>query len=120
MNKFIELKGKSMKHLLLVLIVQILFAASAMAGGNAAAGKEKSAACVACHGDTGVSPAPTFPNIAGQHEDYLLVSLMGYKSGERNNAIMSGIVAALSEQDMKDLAAFFASQDGLHTFSLPE
>ena len=108
-----------MKHLLLILIVQILFATSAIAGGNAVAGKEKSAACVACHGDTGNSPTPAFPNIAGQHEDYLFFSLMGYKSGERNNAIMSGIVAALSEQDMKDLAAFFASQEGLYTFSLP-
>ncbi len=108
-----------MKHLILVLLVQFVLTASAIAGGNADAGKEKSAACVACHGETGMSAAATFPNIAGQHEDYLYISLAGYKSGERNNAIMSGIVAALSDQDMKDLAAYFASQKGMHTFSLP-
>ena len=109
-----------MKHLILILMVQAFFAASAFAGGDAAAGKEKSAACVACHGETGISPAPTFPNIAGQHEDYLYVTLSGYKSGERKNAIMSGIVAALNDQDMKDLAAYFASQEGLHSLALPD
>ena len=109
-----------MKRLVVILLVQFVFTASAMAGGNAVAGKEKSQACVACHGETGVSAAPTFPNIAGQYEDYLYFALQSYKSGERNNAIMSGIVAALNEQDMKDLAAFYASQDGLHGFGLPE
>ena len=109
-----------MKRLIVILLVQLVFTASAMAGGNAVAGKEKSQACVACHGETGVSPTPAFPNIAGQYEDYLYVSLKGYKSGERNNAIMSGIVAALSDQDMKDLAAYFASQEGLFGYGLPE
>lgn len=109
-----------MKRLFVILVIQLLFAATASASGNAVAGKEKSQTCVACHGETGVSATPTFPNIAGQYEDCLYMSLKSYKSGERNNAIMSGIVAALSDQDMKDLAAYYASQEGLHTFGLPE
>ena len=109
-----------MKRLVLILLVQMLVATFAFAGGNAAAGKEKSQVCVACHSETGMSPTPTFPNIAGQYEDYLYMTLKTYKSGSRNNAIMSGIVAALSDQDMKDLAAYFASQKGLYGFGLPE
>ena len=108
-----------MKRLILVLVVQVVFAASAIAGGNAAAGKEKSQACVACHGESGMSAVTTFPNIAGQYEDYLYVALKSYKNGSRNNAIMSGIVAALNEQDMKDLAAYYASLNGLETLGLP-
>ncbi len=109
-----------MKRLVLILFVQLLLTTTVMANGNALAGKEKSQACVACHGETGMSAAPTFPNIAGQYEDYLYVSLKSYKNGERNNAIMSGIVATLSDQDMKDLAAYYASQEGLYNVSLPE
>lgn len=109
-----------MKRLVLILLVQLLVATSAFAGGNAAAGKEKSQVCVACHSETGMSATPTFPNIAGQYEDYLYMTLKTYKSGSRNNAIMSGIVAALSDQDMKDLAAYFSRQKGLYGFGLPE
>ncbi|MFK8026843.1 MAG: cytochrome c [Gammaproteobacteria bacterium] len=108
-----------MKRLILILVVQVVFTASAIAGGNIAAGKEKSQTCVACHGEAGMSAVATFPNIAGQYEDYLYVALTSYKSGSRNNAIMSGIVAALNEQDMKDLAAYYASLDGLESLDLP-
>ncbi len=108
-----------MKRLILILLVQVVFAASAIAGGDAAAGKEKSQACVACHGEAGMSAVTTFPNIAGQYEDYLYFSLQSYKSGSRNNAIMSGIVAALDEQDMKDLAAYYSSLNGLESLGLP-
>lgn len=109
-----------MKRLILILLVKVVFTASAIAGGgNAAAGKEKSQTCVACHGEAGMSAVTTFPNIAGQYEDYLYVALTSYKSGSRNNAIMSGIVAALNEQDMKDLAAYYASLNGLETLGLP-
>jgi len=86
---------------------------SALAGGDPAAGKEKSAVCAACHGQDGVSPVPDFPKLAGQHEDYLLRALMDYKLGNRKNPIMGGQVANLSEQDMADLAAYFSSQKGL-------
>jgi len=109
-----------MKRLILIFVVQLVFTVSAIAGGNAAAGKEKSKACVACHGESGMSAVATFPNIAGQYEDYIYVALTSYKSGSRNNAIMSGIVAALDEQDMKDLAAYYAGLNGLESLDLPE
>lgn len=85
------------------------------AGANVEAGKEKSTACAACHGAEGVSASSMFPTIAGQHADYIVHALKGYKSGARNNPIMQGSVAGLSEQDMADLAAYFASQTGLKT-----
>jgi cytochrome c553 len=85
----------------------------ASAAGDIAAGKAKSAICASCHGTDGVSPQPNFPIIAGQYQDYIVRALKDYKSGERENAIMKGFVANLSEQDMKDLAAYFYSQQGL-------
>jgi cytochrome c553 len=78
--------------------------------GNPAAGKAKSASCAACHGPDGNGNIPLYPRLAGQHEDYLLKSLHDYKSNARRNVVMKGIVAPLSEQDMSDLAAYFASQ----------
>ncbi len=69
--------------------------------------------CQACHGPDGNSPVPTFPILAGQHRDYLLQTLRDYKSGARANPIMKAIVDPLSDEDMEDLAAFYASQKGL-------
>ena len=102
-----------MKLTIWLTIVIAVFASAAIAGGDPARGKEKSTTCVACHGENGMSIAPTFPNIAGQYEDYLYHSLLGYKNGDRKNAIMAGQVAALTDQDMQDLAAYYASQQGL-------
>ena len=90
-------------------------AAVASAAGDAAEGEKKSKECVACHGETGVSASGLFPTIAGQYADYLLNSLKQYQSGARNNAIMAGIVANLTEEDMENLAAYYASQEGLET-----
>lgn len=78
--------------------------------GNAAAGKAKSATCVACHNVDGNSTIPLYPRLAGQYEDYLRKALGDYKSGARVNVVMKGIVTPLSEQDLDDLAAWFASQ----------
>jgi cytochrome c553 len=70
------------------------------------------AACVSCHGANGTSPAANFPHLGGQYETYLLRTLKRYKSGERQNAIMQGMVAGLSEDNMENLAAYYASQPG--------
>lgn len=81
--------------------------------GNVAAGQEKSKTCASCHGPTGnESLDDTYPKLAGQHPDYLVHSLRQYRSGERNNAIMAGFAATLSDEDINDLAAFYGSQDG--------
>jgi len=87
--------------------------------GNLEAGKTKAAVCGACHGMDGNSTAPAagapdtavFPKIAGQHASYLYKQLVSFKDGKkRQNLIMNGQAAALSEQDMLDLAAYFSSQ----------
>ena len=79
---------------------------------------EQAATCVACHGETGVAPSPDFPTLAGQHADYLARSLRQYKSAERQNPIMAGFAAQLSDADIEELAAWYAGQDGLATPSL--
>lgn len=80
------------------------------AAGDAAAGKAKSASCVACHGTDGNSMNPEWPTLAGQHPGYIAKQLRNFKAGERSNALMSPMAAPLSEQDMEDLAAYYASQ----------
>lgn len=82
-----------------------------VAAGNPVAGKEKSAVCVACHAEDGNSLSPIYPKLAGQHASYLAKQLHDFKNPEaRPNAIMAPFVAALSLQDIEDLAAYFASQ----------
>ena len=103
---------------ILFLIGMIFSTSSVLAGGNVQAGKEKSKTCVACHGEDGLSPNTQFPVIAGQYRDYLYQALSDYKAGQRKNPIMTGIVAALSDQDMQDLAAYYASLDGLFAIKL--
>ncbi len=93
-------------------LILMLAGASVFAGGDVAAGKEKSAPCAACHGADGNSTDPNFPLLAGQHADYLVKALEDYKSGARKNAIMAGFAAGLSRKDMEDLSAYFASQKG--------
>lgn len=97
-----------------VLVLALGLAGAAQAAGNAAAGKDKAAqVCAACHGPSGAKPtAPENPILAGQHYDYLVRALNDYKSGKRNNAIMKGFAASLSRQDIENLAAWFASQEG--------
>lgn len=83
-------------------------------GGDAAAGKEKAQTCAACHGADGQSRNPMYPVLASQYADYIVHSLQAYKAGMRKDPIMGSMAAALTEEDMKDLAAWFASQkDGV-------
>ena len=91
----------------------LLVAAGHSFAGDAAAGKQKSAACAACHGADGNSATPDFPRIAGQQPDYIVHALSAYKSGARKDPIMGAMGANLSRQDMQDLAAYFSSQNGL-------
>jgi cytochrome c553 len=100
--------------LMAALIGGVSCAGTALAGGNASAGAEKAKTCAACHGEAGAAPTvPDYPKLAGQHRDYLEHTLNAYKSGTRKNAIMNGMAAALSKQDIKDLAAYFSKQQAL-------
>lgn len=101
-----------MNKVLVVSLLGLVLSVPAWAAGDAAAGKEKSATCASCHGADGNSAAPNFPKIAGQHAGYLFKQLMDFKSGKRADATMAGMVAGLSETDMHDLAAFYATQEG--------
>ena len=88
-----------------------LFSLSAQAGGDAAAGKVTAEQkCQACHGIDGNSNNAQYPKLGGQHLDYLVRALKDYKSGARKNPIMSGFAAGLSEQDQKDVAAWYSEQ----------
>lgn len=81
--------------------------------GDAAAGKQKAAACAACHGADGNKTLDnTYPKLAGQYPDYLLKALKDYKSGKRVNAVMAGQVQALTDADMANLAVYFGSLKG--------
>ena len=99
-------------------LVTALFSTGAAAGGDPARGKDKAATCVACHGETGVAIDPNYPNLAGQYESYLVKALTDYRSGARTNAIMASFAKNLSNQDIEDLAAWYARQDGLVDLSI--
>lgn len=89
----------------------LLAAQAATAQGSAEAGQTKAATCAACHGQDGNSLNPEWPSLAGQHEQYIVRALKAYRpGGTRNNVLMMGQVAALSDQDMADLGAYFATQ----------
>ncbi len=83
----------------------------AVAGGDAAAGKAKSASCGGCHGFDGNSGIAMYPKLAGQNEAYITKQIKDYKANDtRKNAIMLGMVAALSDDDAADIGAYFQSQ----------
>jgi len=77
--------------------------------GDIAAGQAKAATCAACHGANGISAIPANPNLAGQVPGFIADQLAAFKSGERKNAVMMGMAAPLSEKDMKDIDAYYAS-----------
>ncbi|MEO8857981.1 MAG: cytochrome c [Burkholderiaceae bacterium] len=79
-----------------------------LANGNAENGKLKAGTCFACHGVDGNSVDPQYPRLAGQYNLYLQRVLHEYKNGERDNPIMKGMVATLSDQDIEDVAAYFS------------
>lgn len=83
-------------------------AVSAVKAGNAIAGKSVAAACTACHGNAGMSVNPEWPNLAGQHANYMADSLKAFKSGIRKNDVMSGMAAGLSDANMRNVATYFA------------
>ncbi|MEX2131738.1 MAG: c-type cytochrome [Pseudohongiellaceae bacterium] len=83
---------------------------TALAQGNAAAGETKTPLCASCHGPNGNSQIPENPKLAGQNAAYLIKQLNDYKSGARQNITMSAMVAGLSDQDILDIAAYYAAQ----------
>lgn len=100
-----------MTRFVALLSLALICVTSSHAAGDPAKGQEiASQVCVACHGIDGNSPLAMNPNLAGQHPEYLAKQLLNYKSGSRTNAIMEGMVAGLSADDMKNLAAHYSAQ----------
>jgi len=86
------------------------FINAASAAGDAAAGKDMIAVCAACHGADGNSAVPTFPKLAGQGEKYLLKQLQDIRDGARPIPTMAGQLDGKSDQNLADIAAFYAAQ----------
>lgn len=81
-----------------------------LASGDAARGQQLAGQCASCHGGEGVSPSPNWPSLAGQLNTYLYKQMRDYKDGTRKDPIMSALVQDMAEQDMADLAAFYAAR----------
>lgn len=101
-----------MNKIIYLALCATIVAGPAAAGGDPRAGQEKAAVCAGCHGPDGNSTVGANPRLAGQYESYLFQALQQYKSGQCKDLLMSNMVANLNTQDMKDLAAWFASQKG--------
>lgn len=100
-----------MKKLIIVGLMFLYAVSGAALAGNAEAGKGKSAACGGCHGFDGNSPVPAYPKLAGQNEAYIVKQVKDFKANTtRQNPIMFGMVAALSDEDAADIGAYFQAQ----------
>ncbi len=82
--------------------------AEGLMDGDAEAGKEKSVTCGACHGADGNSVNPVWPSLAGQHPTYIVEQLQAFKAGTRSEPLMLGQVMSLSDEDMRNLAVYYA------------
>ena len=109
-----EQRFETMRSKYAALLSTLLLAASASANplveGSLEAGQAKSATCAACHGPQGKSANPEWPSLAGQNAPYLVKQLEAFKEGTRANVLMTAQAMALSEQDMRDLAVYYAAQ----------
>jgi cytochrome c553 len=86
--------------------------------GDPSAGEAKAAICASCHGPAGNSVNPEWPKLAGQHAKYTAKQIRDFKAGvTRNNALMAPMIAGLSDQDIEDIAAYYAAQSGTGGFA---
>lgn len=112
------MKNYMLNKVTLILVLGCLIPGVSSAKGDPARGQEIAASCEACHGKDGKSIDPNYPNLGGQHFSYLVKALSDYRSGQRKNIIMASFATNLSNQDILDLAAWYASQEGLEDLSL--
>ena len=94
---------------LIAIIALVMNSSMAFAGGDAAAGKARAAACSACHGVNGISANDIWPNLAGQKAGYLVAQMKAFRDGQRKNPMMSPMAAPLSDTDIDNLAAYYSS-----------
>jgi cytochrome c553 len=100
-----------MKRQILAVVSALTIAASANVAfaADAAAGKTKAASCAGCHGVKGISAVPTYPNLAGQKEAYIVKQLKAFKDKSRKDPTMNAMAAPLSDTDMANIAAYYGS-----------
>jgi len=106
-----SLSDTAMNDVALYFALQPPARAKTPAAGDAAAGKAAAGSCTGCHGEDGVSTSPTTPSLAGQDAQYLVAALQAYKGGARANDTMKGLAASISDAAMKNVAAYFATQE---------
>jgi cytochrome c553 len=94
----------------LSLVAALGCSTQAFAAGSVEAGQAKAATCGACHGMDGNSLSPEWPNLAGQHPDYILRQLQAFKAGERTNDLMTPMAMILTDEDAADVAAYYSTQ----------
>ena len=109
-----------MKKIVACILMTFGWMSLAHAAGDAAAGQGKTAVCAACHGADGNSMIGNFPKLAGQGERYLVKQMNDIRSGARPVVEMTGMLDSLSDQDMADIGAYFASQTGSIGATKPE
>jgi cytochrome c553 len=97
-----------MKRIYPIVFTALLLAAGNAMAGDAAAGKAKAATCVACHGAEGISSNAMWPNLAGQQDQYLIKQMKAFRDGDRKDPVMAPMAAALSDEDIENLAAYYA------------
>ena len=97
-----------MKKINLGVAASLMFASPVFAG-DAAAGKVKTGMCAACHGIAGISAVPMYPNLAGQKEAYIAKQLKDFKAGKRKDPVMAPMAMMLNDEDIANIAAYYAS-----------
>lgn len=102
----------------IIIISALLLSSPSWAVGNAEDGEQISTACAGCHGKQGLSADENFPNLAGQKASYIIKQLQAYQSGQRINTTMQAEVGPLNAKNIEDLAAYYASQSTVATYSL--
>ena len=95
----------------IIIAILLLAATNIASAADAAAGKSKSIVCSACHGADGNSSTDIWPSLAGQSEKYLIKQMTDFRDGTRKDVQMSPMAAGLSDQDIKDISAYFSSQE---------
>ena len=100
----------SLKHPLSVSLLLACFWAVPVSAADLAAGEQKAATCVGCHGPKGKSSNAQWPNLAAQQSIYFINQLKAFKTGDRSNAMMQSMASNLSNDDIDNLAAYFSSQ----------
>ncbi|HHX8287246.1 TPA: c-type cytochrome [Vibrio diabolicus] len=100
------------KTIMGAMVALTMLSGQALAAGDAAAGQAKSGVCAACHGADGIAVIPGYPNLKGQNEQYIISSIKAYKNKERTGglaAVMQAQASLLSDEDIANLAAYYAS-----------